>query len=72
MIHLLTVLLLLPVQEIAVDGRFSRFTLLLMTYESRLAMAQAAVRHYSRCPSTGEVLIIWNAGVVSELIISRK
>ncbi len=46
------------------DGRYSKYTLMIMTYESRLRLARLAVRHYSRCPSVGEVVIVWNAGEV--------
>jgi len=51
-------------QAVAVDGRYSKYTLMIMTYESRLRLAQLAVRHYSRCPSVGEVVVVWNAGRV--------
>ena len=55
---------LLPAQAVAVDGRYSKFTVAIMTYESRLRLAQLSVRHYSRCPSVDEVVVIWNAGKV--------
>ena len=52
-------------QAVAVDGRYSKFTVMIMTYESRMRLAQLSVRHYSRCPSVNEMVIVWNAGKVS-------
>ena len=49
-------------QALTLDGRYSKYTVMIMTYESRTRLAQLAVRHYSRCPSVGEVVIVWNAG----------
>ena len=51
-------------QAVEVGGRYSKYTLMIITYESRLRLAQLAVRRYSRCPSVGEVVIVWNAGKV--------
>jgi hypothetical protein len=56
-------------QAVAVDGRYSKFTVMIMTYESRLRLAQLSVQHYSRCPSVGEVVIVWNAGKVDSHIL---
>jgi hypothetical protein len=49
-------------QALPVDGQWSRFTLMVMSYGPRLRQLQWYVRHYSRCPSVGEVLVVWNAG----------
>ena len=59
-------------QAVAIDGRHSKYTLLIMTYESRLRMARLAVRHYSRCRSVGEVVIVWNAGKVRRRVGARR
>jgi len=45
-----------------VGGQFSRFTLMVMTYEARKNLLGWYIRHYSECPSVGEILIVWNAG----------
>ncbi|MEW5320005.1 MAG: hypothetical protein WDW38_011110 [Sanguina aurantia] len=47
---------------IAVDGQASVFTLLVMTYDVRKVTLQAFVRHYSRCPSVGDIVVVWNKG----------
>ncbi|KAL4422923.1 hypothetical protein ABPG75_009120 [Micractinium tetrahymenae] len=47
---------------IAVRGQYSRFTLMVMSYDRRLKELQWYVRHYSQCPSVGEVLVVWNRG----------
>jgi Glycosyl transferase family 64 domain len=46
------------------DGQLANFTLLVLTYSERLPLLYKFVRHYSRCASVSEVLIIWNMGEV--------
>lgn len=48
---------------IAVEGQVSVFTLLVMTYDVRKVTLQAFVRHYSRCPSVGDIVVVWNKGI---------
>ncbi|EFN51907.1 hypothetical protein CHLNCDRAFT_54762 [Chlorella variabilis] len=49
-------------QAIAVEGQWSRFTLMVMSYSARLHELQWYVSHYSQCPSVGEILVVWNKG----------
>ncbi|KAL4857493.1 Glycosyltransferase family protein 64 protein C5 [Chlorella vulgaris] len=49
-------------QAQAVGGQYSRFTLMVMSYDARLAELQMYTRHYSQCPSVGEILVVWNRG----------
>lgn len=41
-------------QPVAVGGQYSKFTLMVMSYDKRLRELQWYVRHYSQCPSVGE------------------
>lgn len=45
-----------------VDGQFSQFTLLCMSYEARMSTLRHFVRHYSRCPSVSDIVLVWNKG----------
>lgn len=51
-----------PAHAEAIGGQFSRFTLIVMSYESRRSLLEGYIRHYSQCPSVGEILIVWNRG----------
>ena len=51
-----------PALPEAIGGQFSRFTMLVMTYEARRSLLESYIRHYSQCPSVGEILIVWNKG----------
>lgn len=53
---------LVPPVPLPVGGQYSKFTLMVMSYDARLRELQWYVRHYSRCPSVGEVLVVWNRG----------
>ncbi|XP_010543592.1 PREDICTED: glycosyltransferase family protein 64 protein C5 isoform X2 [Tarenaya hassleriana] len=44
------------------EGHLSQFTLVTMTYEARLWNLKMYVKHYSRCASVKEILVIWNKG----------
>ncbi|KAI3864874.1 hypothetical protein MKX03_031549 [Papaver bracteatum] len=44
------------------EGHFSQFTLLTMTYDARLWNLKMYVKHYSRCSSVGEIVVVWNKG----------
>lgn len=50
-----------------VHGQFSKFSLLCMSYDARIANLKLFVRHYSRCSSVGEIVVIWNHGLVPNL-----
>ncbi|KAK9064043.1 hypothetical protein SSX86_017915 [Deinandra increscens subsp. villosa] len=45
-----------------VNGRFSQFTLLAMTYDARIWNLKMYVKHYSRCASVREIVVVWNKG----------
>uniref|UniRef100_A0A7N0RJ56 Glucosamine inositolphosphorylceramide transferase 1 n=1 Tax=Kalanchoe fedtschenkoi TaxID=63787 RepID=A0A7N0RJ56_KALFE len=45
-----------------VNGHYSQFTLLTMTYDARLWNLKMCVQHYSRCPSVREIVVVWNKG----------
>eukprot|EP00887_Chlorella_sp_A99_P000276 scaffold13.g276.t1 len=51
-----------PALPIAVGGQFSKFTLMVMSYDQRVGALRHYIRHYSQCPSVGEVLVVWNRG----------
>ncbi|KAJ6773077.1 GLUCOSAMINE INOSITOLPHOSPHORYLCERAMIDE TRANSFERASE 1 [Salix koriyanagi] len=44
------------------NGSYSQFTLLTMTYDARLWNLKMYVRHYSRCSSVKEIIVVWNRG----------
>lgn len=44
------------------DGLYSQFTMLTMTYDARLWNLKMYVKHYSRCPSVREIVVAWNRG----------
>ncbi|XP_057789424.1 glucosamine inositolphosphorylceramide transferase 1-like [Salvia miltiorrhiza] len=46
----------------AVEGHYSQFTLLTMTYDARLWNLKMYVKHYSRCASVREIVVVWNKG----------
>ncbi|KAF9597045.1 hypothetical protein IFM89_015236 [Coptis chinensis] len=43
-------------------GHYSQFTLVTMTYDARLWNLKMYVKHYSRCSSVKEIVVIWNKG----------
>lgn len=48
-------------------GHYSQFTLLTMTYDARLWNLKMYVKHYSRCSSVGEIVVVWNKGKPPQL-----
>ncbi|XP_077220207.1 glucosamine inositolphosphorylceramide transferase 1-like isoform X2 [Tasmannia lanceolata] len=46
----------------SLKGHYSQFTLLTMTYEARLWNLKMYVKHYSRCSSVREIVVVWNKG----------
>lgn len=48
------------------EEHYSQFTLLTMTYEARLWNLKIYVKHYSRCSSVREIVVVWNKGVPPE------
>lgn len=44
------------------NGQYSQFTLLAMTFEARLWNLKMYVKHYSRCSSVREIVVVWNKG----------
>lgn len=53
---------LLPYRALAVEGQYSQFTLVSMSYDARMSTLRHMVRHYSRCPSVAEIVLVWNKG----------
>jgi hypothetical protein len=49
-----------PAPAIEVGGQYSRFTLVVMSYESRRPLLEGYIRNHQQCPSVGEILIVWN------------
>ncbi|KAL2548930.1 Glycosyltransferase family protein 64 protein C5 [Forsythia ovata] len=45
------------------NGHYSKFTLLTMTYDARLWNLKMYVKHYSRCSSVHEIVVVWNKGI---------
>ncbi|XP_078428133.1 glycosyltransferase family protein 47 isoform X2 [Wolffia australiana] len=43
-------------------SQLSQFTLVTMTYEARLWNLRLFVKHYSRCTSVREIVVVWNKG----------
>lgn len=48
-------------------GHYSQFTMLTMTYDSRLWNLKMYLKHYSRCPSVKEIVVVWNKGIPPKL-----
>ncbi|KAG2672291.1 hypothetical protein I3760_13G034000 [Carya illinoinensis] len=48
-------------------GHYSQFTLLTMTYDARIWNLKMYVKHYSRCSSVREIVVVWNKGVPPKL-----
>ncbi|WOL05004.1 glycosyltransferase family protein 64 [Canna indica] len=46
----------------SLKGHYSQFTLLTMTYDARLWNLKMYVKHYSRCTSVREIVVVWNKG----------
>ncbi|PSR98053.1 Glycosyltransferase family protein 64 protein [Actinidia chinensis var. chinensis] len=44
------------------NGHYSQFTMLTMTYDARLWNLKMYVKHYSRCSSVREIVVVWNKG----------
>ncbi|KAJ0718485.1 putative hexosyltransferase [Helianthus annuus] len=51
----------------SVNSRFSQFTLLAMTYDARIWNLKMYVKHYSRCASVREIVVVWNKGKLPDL-----
>ncbi|KAM7467853.1 hypothetical protein LguiB_015415 [Lonicera macranthoides] len=49
------------------NGHYSQFTLLTMTYDARLWNLKMYVKHYSRCASVHEIVVVWNKGEPPDL-----
>ncbi|XP_002983855.2 glycosyltransferase family protein 64 protein C5 [Selaginella moellendorffii] len=45
-----------------VQGVYSQFTMLTMTYDARIWNLKMYIKHYSRCPSVQEIVVVWNHG----------
>ncbi|KAJ4787408.1 Glycosyltransferase family protein 64 protein C5 [Rhynchospora pubera] len=49
-------------QAYSYKGQYSKFTMVTMTYEARLWNLKLYVKHYSRCESVQEIVVVWNKG----------
>lgn len=49
------------------EGHYSQFTLLTMTYDARLWNLKMYIKHYSRCASVREIVVVWNKGTPPQL-----
>lgn len=45
---------------VAVNGAFSKFTVLILSHAAWQTTLEAVIQHYSRCPSVAEVVVVWN------------
>ncbi|KAK7268464.1 hypothetical protein RIF29_21163 [Crotalaria pallida] len=54
-------------QPYPLKGQYSQFTLLTMTYDARIWNLKMYVKHYSRCSSVREIVVVWNKGVPPKL-----
>uniref|UniRef100_A0A7I4DU57 Glycosyl transferase 64 domain-containing protein n=1 Tax=Physcomitrium patens TaxID=3218 RepID=A0A7I4DU57_PHYPA len=52
-----------------VDGHYSQFTMIAMTYDARLWNLQLYVKHYSRCASVREIVVVWNKGIPPDPVL---
>jgi Glycosyl transferase family 64 domain len=43
-------------------GHYSQFTILTMTYDARIWNLKMFIKHYSRCSSVQEIVVVWNKG----------
>ncbi|MQL74797.1 hypothetical protein Taro_007169 [Colocasia esculenta] len=43
-------------------GQYAQFTMVAMTYEARIWNLNLYIKHYSRCPSVREIVVVWNKG----------
>ncbi|KAL8538755.1 hypothetical protein ACS0TY_000676 [Phlomoides rotata] len=48
------------------EGHYSQFTMLTMTFDARLWNLKMYVKHYSRCSSVREIVVVWNKGIPPE------
>ena len=48
---------------IQIHGTYSRYTVVILSHPSRAHALRSVVDHYSRCPSAGSILVVWNGGV---------
>lgn len=46
----------------SLKGQYSQFTMIAMTYEARLWNLQMYIKHYSRCASVRDIVVVWNKG----------
>ncbi|XP_052199425.1 glucosamine inositolphosphorylceramide transferase 1-like [Diospyros lotus] len=44
------------------NGQYSQFTMVTMTYDARLWNLKMYIKHYSRCSSVREIVVVWNKG----------
>uniref|UniRef100_A0A7N0TLU7 Glucosamine inositolphosphorylceramide transferase 1 n=1 Tax=Kalanchoe fedtschenkoi TaxID=63787 RepID=A0A7N0TLU7_KALFE len=51
----------------SVNGVYSQFTMLSMSYDARLWNLKMYVKHYSRCSSVKEIVVVWNKGTPPDL-----
>lgn len=52
-----------------VIGLKDSYTIVFLSYTPRLAMLRGAIRHYSRCPSASNIVVVWNSGPPPDLAL---
>lgn len=57
---------------VAIDGVYSRLTVMVMSFSLREDTLRSLVEHYARCPSVAQVLVVWNERYPPEEVISTS
>eukprot|EP00890_Picochlorum_soloecismus_P002228 jgi/Picsp_1/3005/NSC_01227-R1_protein len=47
-------------KSLPVMGQYSKFSVLTMSYAPRRKLLKGYLAHYSKCPSAGEIILVWN------------
>lgn len=47
-------------KSLPVLGQYSKFSVLTMSYAPRRKLLKGFLAHYSKCPSAGEIILVWN------------
>ena len=57
---------------VAIDGVYSKLTVMVMSFALREDTLHSLVEHYARCPSVAQVLVVWNDQSPPEIGFSAK
>jgi len=47
---------------IPLDHQYSKFSIVVMSYDARILTLRAFVQHYQHCASVDEIVVVWNRG----------